>query len=111
METIEVLRVASILGASFSLADLSTVLDRPSSALVNNIQEALRAGVLGEAGERLTFHHELVREAVYSDLPLSVRQALHLQAGRALAAAAAAPDKVAAHLAVGAAPGDRQAVQ
>jgi DNA-binding CsgD family transcriptional regulator/tetratricopeptide (TPR) repeat protein len=111
METIEVLRVASILGASFSLADLATVLDRPSSSLVTNIQEAVRAGVLGEAGERLTFHHELVREAVYSDLPLSVRQALHLQAGRALAAAAAPPDKVAAHLAVGAAPGDRQAVQ
>jgi DNA-binding CsgD family transcriptional regulator/tetratricopeptide (TPR) repeat protein len=111
METIEVLRVASILGASFSLADLSTVLDRPSSALVTNIQEALRAGVLGEAGERLTFHHELVRDAVYSDLPLSVRQALHLQAGRALAAAEAPAAQVAAHLAVGAAPGDRQAVQ
>jgi DNA-binding CsgD family transcriptional regulator/tetratricopeptide (TPR) repeat protein len=111
METIEVLRVASILGASFSLADLSMVLDRPSSALVTNIQEALRAGVLGEAGERLAFHHELVREAVYSDLPLSVRQALHLQAGRALAAAEAPAAQVAAHLAVGAAPGDQEAVQ
>jgi DNA-binding CsgD family transcriptional regulator len=109
--TIEVLRVASILGASFSLAELSTVLGTPSSSLVNNIQEAVRAGVLGEAGERLTFHHELVREAVYSDLPQSVRQALHLQAGRALAAAAAPPGQVAAHLAVGAAPGDQEAIQ
>lgn len=70
----------------------------PSSALVHNIQEGVRAGVLGEAGERLTFHHELVREAVYSDLPLSVRRALHLQAGRALAAAAAPPSQVAAEL-------------
>jgi DNA-binding CsgD family transcriptional regulator/tetratricopeptide (TPR) repeat protein len=110
-ETIEVLRVASILGASFSLAELSTVLDRPSSSLVNNIQEAVRAGVLGESGERLAFHHELVREAVYSDLPRSVRQALHLQAGRALVAAAAPPGQVAAHLAVGAAPGDQEAIQ
>jgi DNA-binding CsgD family transcriptional regulator/tetratricopeptide (TPR) repeat protein len=111
METIEVLRVASILGTSFSLAELSTVLDRPSSALVNSLQEAFRAGVVAEAGERLAFHHELVREAVYSDLPFSARQALHLQAGRALAAAAAPPTQVAAHLAVGAAPGDQEAIQ
>ena len=111
METIEVLRVGSVLGASFSLVELSTVLGTPSSALVHNIQEGVRAGVLGEAGERLTFHHELVREAVYSDLPLSVRRALHLQAGRALAAAAAPPSQVAAHLAVGAAPGDQEAIQ
>jgi DNA-binding CsgD family transcriptional regulator/tetratricopeptide (TPR) repeat protein len=111
IETIEVLRVASILGPSFSLAELSTVLGKPSSALVYNLREAIRAGVLGEAGERLTFHHELVREAVYSDLPLSVRRALHLQAGRALAAAAAPPSEVAAHMAVGAAPGDQEAIQ
>jgi DNA-binding CsgD family transcriptional regulator len=110
-ETIEVLRVASILGTSFSLAELSIVLDRPSSALVNSLQEAIRAGVLGEAGERLAFHHELVRQAVYSDLPVSVRQALHLQAGRALAEAAAPPSQVAAHLAVGAGPGDQEAIQ
>jgi DNA-binding CsgD family transcriptional regulator/tetratricopeptide (TPR) repeat protein len=110
-ETIEVLRVASILGASFSLAELSTVLDTPSSALVQKLQEALRAGVLGEAGERLAFHHELVRQAVYTDLPFSVRKALHLQAGRALAAAEAPPSLVATHLAVGASPGDQQAIQ
>lgn len=111
IETIEVLRVASILGASFSLADLSTVLGRPSSALVSLIQEAVRARVLGEVGERLAFRHELVREAVYLDLPVSVRQGLHVQAGRALAAAGAPPGQVAAQLAVGAAPGDPEAIQ
>lgn len=110
-EAVEVLRVASILGASFSLAELATVLARPSSALVPSLQEAIRAGVLDEAEEGLAFRHELVREAVYSDLPRSVRRALHLQAGRALAAAAAPPSQVAAHLAVGAAPGDQEAVQ
>jgi tetratricopeptide (TPR) repeat protein len=106
-----VLRVASILGASFSLAELSTVLGTPSSSLVNNIQEAVRAGVLVEADERLAFHHELVRQAVYSNLPRSVRRALHLQAGRALAAAEAPPGQVAAHLAIGAVPGDQEAIQ
>jgi DNA-binding CsgD family transcriptional regulator len=111
IETIEVLRVGSILGSSFSLADLSTILARPSSALVSPVREAVRAGVLGEVGERLAFRHELVREAVYLDLPVSVRQGLHAQAGRALAAAGAPPSQVAAHLAVGAAPGDPEAIQ
>ena len=52
VETIEVLRLASVLGSSFSLTDLSTVLGRPSSALVSCIREAVRAGVLGELGDR-----------------------------------------------------------
>jgi DNA-binding CsgD family transcriptional regulator len=111
IETIEVLRVASILGSSFSLADLSTILARPTSALVSLIQEAVRAGVLAEVDKRLAFRHELVREAVYVDLPVSVRQGLHAQAGRALAAAGAMPSQVAAQLAVGASPGDPEAIQ
>jgi predicted ATPase len=111
IETIEALRVASILGSSFSLADLSTILARPTSALVSLIQEAVRAGVLAEVDKRLAFRHELVREAVYVDLPVSVRQGLHAQAGRALAAAGAMPSQVAAQLTVGASPGDPEAIQ
>lgn len=110
-QTVELLRVASILGSSFSLADLSTVLGRPSFELVSWLQEALRAGVLGEVGGRLAFHHDLVREAVYSELPVSVQRALHVEAGRALAAAGSPPDQVAAHFAVGAAPGDQEAIR
>jgi DNA-binding CsgD family transcriptional regulator len=109
-ETVELLRVASILGPSFSLVDLATVLGRPSSELVPRLQEALRAGVLGEVGEQLAFHHDLVREAVYSELPVAAQRALHVEAGRALAAAGSPPDQVAAHFALGAAPGDREAV-
>ncbi len=110
-ETGELLRVASILGSSFTLADLSTVLGRPSSKLVSRLREALRAGVLGEVGERLAFHHDLVREAVYSELPVSAQRALHVEAGRALAAAGSPLDQVAAHFAVGAAPGDQEAIR
>ncbi len=109
-KTVELLRVASILGASFSLADLATVLGRPSAELVAWLQEAVRAGVLGEVGERLAFRHDLVREAAYSELPVSARRALHVEAGRALAAAGSPPDQVAAHFADGAAPGDQAAI-
>jgi predicted ATPase len=86
---LHVLRVASIMGASFSLADLATVLGRRPSDLLGALEEAFTANVLGQAGDSLAFRHELVREAVYLDLPLAVRRGLHLQAGRALAAAGA----------------------
>lgn len=39
------------------------------------MREALVAGALAEHGERLTFRHELIRDALYTDLPRGVRQA------------------------------------
>ena len=86
--TIHVLRMASIMGTSFSMADLATVLGRPPFDLLHTFDEAFTANVLDQAGDNLAFRHELVREAVYLDLPPAVRRGLHLQAGRALAAAA-----------------------
>ncbi len=108
--TLHVLRVASVLGTSFSVADLATVLGRPPTELLRALDEAFQARVLGGAGEHLAFRHELVREAVYLDLPLAVRRGLHLQAGRSLAAAGAPALQVATHLSRGAAPGDADAV-
>ena len=104
--TLHVLRVASVLGTSFSVGDLATVLGRPAAQLLQPVDEALRAGILGEAGEHLAFRHELVREAVYLDLLPAVRRGLHLQAGRSLAAGGGPALQVAAHLSRGAAPGD-----
>jgi DNA-binding CsgD family transcriptional regulator len=109
-ETLEVVRMASLLGSSFSVADLSTVLGRPPLDLVGHLDAAMRAGVLGEADGLLAFRHDLVREAVYEELSLPLRKGLHLQIGRALAEAGATPTQVASHLALGAAPGDAHAV-
>jgi DNA-binding CsgD family transcriptional regulator len=66
--------------------------------------------VLCEAGSLLAFRHELVREALYTDLPLPIRTGLHLEVGRALASAGAPAIQVAEHLALGASAGDHQAV-
>ena len=110
-DTLDVLRVASILGSVFSVTDLSAVLDRPTTALMQSLVEARRARFLGDAGDDLAFRHELVRDAIYYDLPPPVRRALHLQAGRALADRAAAPALVASHLSRSASSGDSQAVQ
>jgi hypothetical protein len=109
--TLELLRVASVLGSTLSLADLSTVAHRPAAQLLPALQEALAASLVGEAGTQLVFRHELVREAIYQDLPLAVRTGLHRDAGRALAAAGAPTGQVATHMALGASAGDIEAVE
>jgi DNA-binding CsgD family transcriptional regulator len=101
-ETLEFLRVASALGSTFSLGDVATVTGRPLAALVAPVSEALRAGVVVEREERLGFRHDLIREAIYEELPKDVRADLHLDAGRRLAVGGAPALRVAEQLALGA---------
>jgi DNA-binding CsgD family transcriptional regulator len=108
--TLQLLEVATALGATFSLADLALVVERPVLELLESLREPLAAGVLREAGARLAFRHDLVREAIYEDVPLAVRSALHLQAARALASAGRPAAQVATHFALAASPGERDAV-
>jgi DNA-binding CsgD family transcriptional regulator/tetratricopeptide (TPR) repeat protein len=108
--TLELLRVASVLGSSFAVSDLSLVVGRPTTGLLAALEEALAAGVLEQRGELLGFRHDLIREALYQDLAAPVRQGLHLDAGRALAGAGAPPERVAEQLIRGASAGDTRAV-
>jgi DNA-binding CsgD family transcriptional regulator len=107
--SLEVVRVASVLGSQFAVSDLALVTRRPTTDLLAPIAEAVDAGVLGDAGPQLTFRHDLVREAIYDDMLLAVRKALHARAARALAEAGRPLVEVAAHAAVGAEVGDTQA--
>lgn len=109
--TAEVLRYASVLGTTFAVKDLSTVLDRPAVELAAPIREALEHEVVVDAGGRLAFRHDLIRDAVYEDLPADLRRALHHQFAAALAAKAGAPTTaVAEHYSLGAEVGDAVAV-
>jgi DNA-binding CsgD family transcriptional regulator len=108
--TLELLRVASTLGSGFAVTDLSLVVGRPTTGLLPALEEAVAAGILEPRDEQLGFRHDLIREALYHDLPAPVRQGLHLDAGRALAAAGAPPEQVAEQLMRGASTGDSQAV-
>ncbi len=107
---LRVLRVAAVLGTTFSVGDLAAVLGEPAIALLDPLDECFRAGLLTDEGDRLAFTHDLVREATYQELPPALRRQLHLEIGRSLAAAGAAPDQVAHHLARGADKGDSEAV-
>jgi DNA-binding CsgD family transcriptional regulator len=105
-ETLRTLQAASILGSSFSLADLSIVTGRPALDLSRTMAEAIAEAVLSDDGSRLRFRHDLIRDAIYSELPSSVRLGLHQDAGHRFAAAGAPAQQVAEHLARGAAPAE-----
>ena len=109
--TLDALKVSAILGSAFSPVDLATVMGRSSLDLLSVLKPAIDAGLVGEMGERLAFRHDLVREAIYTDFPVAVRQAVHRDVGQALAVAGAPVAQVAEHLALGARPGDADAVR
>jgi DNA-binding CsgD family transcriptional regulator len=106
----QALQAASILGPAFSLTDLSVITGRPAAELSVLLMEAVRAGVLEDDGAQLRFRHDLIRDAVYEDLPESVRRGLHREAGQRLAASGAAALQVAGQMARGAVAGDTEAI-
>lgn len=106
----DLLRKASLLGTAFTLRDLSAVLRRPAVELTEALGEALEHHVLVDAGDRLAFRHDLIRDAVYEDMPLDVRRALHRDVASALAEAGAPATQVAWHHWLGGRPGDTTAV-
>jgi hypothetical protein len=105
-ECFEFLRLAAVLGTRFRFRDLSVAMGRSPLELAPTLEEAVRSGLLGEEGERLRFNHDLVREAIYEDMPAALRRSLHHQIAHDLAAAGAAALDVAPHFALGAGPGD-----
>ena len=95
---VELLRVASMLGSEFDVRELSVVAGRPAVDLSPLLSDAIAANVLTEAGTRLAFRHDLVREALYNHQPLSLRQAMHFEAAEQLRAAGYPAARVAAQL-------------
>jgi DNA-binding CsgD family transcriptional regulator len=94
----KVLRAATMLEAEFLVSDLSIVLGRRVAELVPAIDQARAAGVLREAGEKLSFRHPLIRAALYDDIAAAIRPAWHQDAARALADAGAPIHRVARQL-------------
>jgi tetratricopeptide (TPR) repeat protein len=97
--SVDVLRLASVFGTRFSVLDLAGVSNRSSLDLVPEISDAVRAGLLVESGRDLTFRHDLVREAIYQDLPVPVRRGLHRDIARTLISTGGSADRIATHLA------------
>ena len=110
-DTLQTLQAASILGSSFTVTDLSVTMARSALELSRMLAEGIRGRVLADDGDRLRFRHDLIRDAIYEDLPLSVRRGLHREAGQRLARTGAPSSQVAEHLARGAGFGDTEAIE
>ncbi|HLI57283.1 MAG TPA: AAA family ATPase, partial [Actinomycetota bacterium] len=72
-EILETLQVAAILGSAFSVTDLAVSTGRKPAALGPLLAAAVRAGILGEAGRRLVFRHDLIREVLYQRMDPALR--------------------------------------
>jgi DNA-binding winged helix-turn-helix (wHTH) protein len=85
-KTTALLGAASVIGRRFDLPLLQRLTGQPAAALLAALDRAQLLGVV-EPGERVadySFKHELIRDAIYTDLPGQTRARLHLQVGEAL---------------------------
>jgi hypothetical protein len=101
-----VLDAGAVLGVELGVAELARMV--PDAA--PEIDAAIASGLLTRRGERVRFAHALYREALYHDLPIVARQALHRDAARALAATGAPAAEVAHHMLEGGADAAVQAI-
>ncbi|MFG2576712.1 AAA family ATPase [Streptomyces sp. NPDC048481] len=108
--TLRFLRMGAVLGRRFRFHDAAALCGLAPSALVPELDEAVRAGLLDDDGDRLAFRHDLLRQAVYADIPPSARKALHREAATHLVLAGHRPIDAVSHVLEGALPGDEEAV-
>jgi DNA-binding CsgD family transcriptional regulator len=101
---------ASVLGRSFRFDDLAAMLGTAPAALLEPVEELIRAEILADSGQDLSFRHDIIRQAVLDSVPAAARRALDRQAAGILLAAGAVPLEIASRLAASAEPGDEMAI-
>ncbi|MBL1097715.1 ATP-binding protein [Streptomyces coffeae] len=108
--TLRFLQMGAVLGRRFGFHDAAALCGQPSATLIAALEEAVRAGLLDDDGDHLTFRHDLLRQAIYVDIPPSARKALHREAAHQLVSAGRQPIDAVPHILRGALPGDEEAV-
>ncbi len=100
--SLDTVRLAAVLGHEFSFDALARVSRASRERLVEQLDEAVVAGVLmarPPPARRFAFAHGLIRETLYQGLPSLTRVRLHRRVGRALARLYGDDDAHAAELA------------
>jgi DNA-binding CsgD family transcriptional regulator len=83
-ESLDMLRVAALLGGEFAVTEVAALSGRSIFHLSDDLQEAVAAGILVDAGHRMRFRHPLIRQALYDGMPAALRVALHRAAAQSL---------------------------
>jgi hypothetical protein len=99
VRTIELLRLASVLGEEFAGSDVAAVAGLDVAEVLSLIDPAVVAEVVGVPGPagRYRFAHAVVREVLLAELSTAERADTHRQHAGRLAAAGAPPAEIAAH--------------
>ncbi|MGH3252647.1 MAG: ATP-binding protein, partial [Trebonia sp.] len=106
----DALQLACVLGRRFSADELAALTGTTPAAILGALREAMAAGLVIEDGDRVTFRHDLVREAVDATLPRTVRQSLRRRAVDVMLRHGAPPSDVAELVMDVARPGDAGAI-
>jgi len=107
---VSLLKRAAVLGRRFSLTDLAAVANVEPTEALEWIDVARRAAVIHDDGDHLVFRHDVIRDALYDEIPQSARRALHMQVADVLAARKADAIEVGEHIVRGIRHGDLEAV-
>ncbi|GIK40249.1 MAG: serine/threonine protein kinase [Chloroflexota bacterium] len=83
-ETLSLLEQAACLGNSFQLATLNLVSQLDFEALYTHLEPAVQADLLRERGDRISFAHDRIQEAIYQRLDEAERQRQHWQIGQTM---------------------------
>jgi class 3 adenylate cyclase len=86
-DTREALTLAAVVGRSFDLELLTALLDTEESALLDHLEAAVAASLLGESSERVgqfRFAHALVNQTLYEGLGATRRARMHQRVAQAL---------------------------
>lgn len=106
----DLVRAAAVLGPLSVLPDIAHLLGRGPGSLTDPLTESIEAGLLADDGAGVRFRHELLREAVYEDIPPSGRRAWHRAITEHFLASGRGPAAAAPHVLATAQPGDTTAV-
>ena len=68
---------ASVAGEAFGVHDASVLAERDPGNVVAGLLRATQMGFVAPAGGQYRFHHALVRDVVYGQLPVTERMPLH----------------------------------
>ncbi len=86
-ESLEVLRLAAVIGRSFDLELLSATADFDESELLDKLEAAVEASLLTESSERVghfRFVHALINQTLYEGLGATRRARMHQRVAAAL---------------------------